>query len=331
MMFKQAAPAKPRVPTECSCLLTKTVIVPPPTRTVETHKIITKTSTVIEYDNQSSTLTLAGATTIINSTSTETTVLPSTITQQTTLMETMWITERTTTTLTDATQTVTETVLVTETIYPEPDVSCGNAGIQFAFIRHGYTNGDGQYSSFQVDGIKAKSPTPNEADGTGVSTIIGGLVALYTWSDQATWMEIYGKPRINAQNLAVIHRGYLYAPETGSFEFSMPAVDDITLLWVGEKAYSGWVRENANVVQPYVANGRDTKTFRVFLTQGEYVPIRIVWGNGQTDAKFDFTIKGPNGDPVLSSDTGESPYLVQFGCGADEQKAPKFAPWSQEQ
>ncbi|ODQ50619.1 hypothetical protein SAICODRAFT_46808, partial [Saitoella complicata NRRL Y-17804] len=210
------------------------------------------------------------------------------------------------TTLTTATQTATTTSWVTETIYPAPDLTCGNQGLEFAIQEHRYENTDASYSAFNVEDFKTVQPWY-----TGTTTFLG-----FENGDTYSY-SLYGAPARNTDYIALNHRGYLFARQTGTYTFITPDSDDITIFWLGPQAFSGYTRQNANILQPYNFEGADSHvTAQIDLVEGQYYPFRILYGNGQGNAQFAFNVYAPDGSLIISRDTSKaaSPYLVQFSC-----------------
>ncbi|KAK6500071.1 hypothetical protein TWF481_010429 [Arthrobotrys musiformis] len=210
----------------------------------------------------------------------------------------------------------TATTTVIQTGFPTPDLTCSNQGLEFAVYSHNYVNTDAPtYSNFDVAYFKT---APNVLNGTTTKLGIVDGTNL-----------IYGQSVPKMDYTAINHRGYIYARQSGSYTFNAPATDDITFVWVGASAYSGFTRANANIEQGYISSGAPAKDYTVSLTAGNYYPIRIIWGNGQQNAQFDFTVTAPDGEVIISRDTAvASPYLVSHSC--DGTTAPAFAAFGQE-
>jgi GLEYA domain len=139
-------------------------------------------------------------------------------------------------------------------------------------------------------------------------------------------MSIYGSPIVDPGFLIVNHRGFLFAPQSGTYTFQFGLTDDIALLWVGLVAYSGWNRTNAAMV---AVNSVPGATVAVPLIAGTYTPIRVVYGNAPGFASFVFSITAPNGTVLLSSENNPgSTFVFQFSC--DGTSAPPFPPFGSE-
>jgi len=202
---------------------------------------------------------------------------------------------------------------------PTPDLSCGNQGLAFAFYDNPYYNGDDTYSNFDPTYFKNANPKYG-----GVTTTLG-------FTSPGGEGSIYNSPPVDESYLTINHRGYVFAQETGLYTFSTPRSDDITIVWIGSIAYSGWNRQNANIVQPYVSDsngGATPVSYSVLLTQGQYYALRIVFGNAQENAAFALTITAPDGSLIIGEDTTASPYLVQYSC--DLTSAPIYPAFGQE-
>lgn len=114
--------------------------------------------------------------------------------------------------------------------------------------------------------------------------------------------ELYGN-NVNINLATVIHQGFFLAPETGDYTFSFGQADDVVLLWLGQTAYSGWTRQNADVERTYLAaGGGQTQTTKT-LQKGRYYPMRVAWADQGGGVGMSLTISAPDGT-VLSSDDG---------------------------
>jgi hypothetical protein len=126
---------------------------------------------------------------------------------------------------------------------------------------------------------------------------------------------------------------YLWACETGTWQFNISSVDDLVLGWVGDKAYSGWTDGNADAraVWSFVKQVRTgSASFAVDLDGGAFVPIRFVFANAQGGGSFGLNITSPSG--IVVHQTGrdtDNGWIVRYSCFAPE--APRFADFGKEQ
>ena len=102
----------------------------------------------------------------------------------------------------------------------------------------------------------------------------------------------------------------------------MPSVDNIAMVWVGPKAYYGYTRNNADIVQTYVSTGGQPVQYKATFTAGQYYPFRVMYANGGGPGNFKLSITGPDGKVIIDDKTTSSPSIVQFSC--DGVSAPKF-------
>lgn len=197
-----------------------------------------------------------------------------------------------------------------------PPPLCNNQGLQWAEYpnNQGATAG-GKYESFNP--AVYKSQTPN-AD--GITATVGGIN-----SQGGQLTSVYGSSvQFPGDFFALDHKGYIFAPTTGTYKITISEVDDVVFLWTGPNALSGWDRANADLI---VGLG-ETQTKTVDVTAGRYLPIRIMFAQGQGLAKFRLSIAAPDGSALVDSDTQQSPYVLQFSC--DRLSGPVFSAWGSE-
>ncbi|KFY41684.1 hypothetical protein V495_04833 [Pseudogymnoascus sp. VKM F-4514 (FW-929)] len=200
---------------------------------------------------------------------------------------------------------------------PMPDLSCGNQGLQYAFYSN--TKPDGSTNLFTGTGYPTFDPAKFKTDPlqySGTTPSIGFSSAT----------PIYGNAPTDPNYTVINHRAYIFAQQSGTYTFRLPLVDDISILWVGPAAYSGFTRANANIVQSFVSGAQTPVTYTVTFEEGKYYPMRVIWANGGGAGVMSFELKGPDGKVIIDASTTEpSPFLVQYSC--DETTAPRFAPF----
>ena len=69
------------------------------------------------------------------------------------------------------------------------------------------------------------------------------------------------------------HQGYIFAQQTGTYTFTASKVDDARVLWVGPKAYSGWIRSNGDL-DIAINNEGSNGSFTYDMITCQYVPVR---------------------------------------------------------
>ncbi|KAM5387453.1 hypothetical protein ACJA88_001805 [Fusarium oxysporum] len=211
---------------------------------------------------------------------------------------------------TSATETKTTT-----SAEPTADQSCDNAGLEYAIYEHTFYNSDPpHFSSFDPTFFHTATPTFQ-----GETTRIG--IPPGTASD--TSFAIYDdSPVQRFQYKAVNHQAFLYAPDTGDYKVTIPNSDEITLIWFGTKAISGWTRQNADLEQDYP--GGTSKSFTIHLTAGTYTPFRLLWANAQGDLNFIAEVQAPDGTVIVNGDGSNNRYFVRFACDESTPSFPAF-------
>ncbi|CAF3538567.1 unnamed protein product [Fusarium graminearum] len=284
-------------------LVTATVV-PVPT-SAESSTIISESETEHESSTliESSTL----ATVVIQ----ETTTAADTSAAETSAAETSATEAGTTTAEVETSGTAT----TTETALPTADQSCDNGGLDYAIYTHQFYNADApHFSDFDPTYFHDATPTYK-----GVTERIG-IQPETDWTKPFTIYE--GSPEQMFQYKAVNHRGFLYAPETGIYEVTVPNSDEITLVWFGNKALSSWTRDNADLEQDYP--GGTSKTFELELQAGTYTPFRLLWANAQGELNFIAEVKAPGGQVIVNGDGADNKYFVRYDCGRTTPTFPDF-------
>ncbi|KAM0228950.1 hypothetical protein ACHAPO_010357 [Fusarium lateritium] len=210
---------------------------------------------------------------------------------------------------TSATQTTTETAA------PTADQSCDNGGLDYAIYSHQFYNSDPpHFSSFDATYFHDATPSYQ-----GITERIG-IQPNTDWTKPFTIYE--GSPNQMYQYKAVNHRGFLYAPESGTYEVTVPNSDEITLVWFGDKAISTWTRANADLEQDYP--GGTSKHFSMHLEAGTYTPFRLLWANAQGELNFIAEVKAPSGHVIVNGDGADNKYLVRYSCDGNTPSFPEY-------
>ncbi|KAL9116793.1 MAG: hypothetical protein Q9187_006675, partial [Circinaria calcarea] len=173
--------------------------------------------------------------------------------------------------------------------------------------------GDTLYTSFKPERFKSVKP-----EGTGTTKVVG----------LSQTNNIYGYKPSRPEYVTVIHRGYVFIPQTGVYTFTAPTPDDFSAIWVGRQSDSGYDRASANIIVVFGSpqTGKPSP-YKATFNQGDQVPLWITFANGGGPGAFKFSITAPDGTIIVSEDfTKESPFLLQYSC--DSESAPKFGPWA---
>ena len=188
---------------------------------------------------------------------------------------------------------------------PPVDTSCDNAGFRYAMIRHNFFNNDAPtYTSADVDYFRTANP-------------------VYVGRVQRIGTPGYpGAPDLELEFMAFNHEAYVYAKIAGEYTITVPFVDDIVFIWVGEHAYESWTRANADGEVGIGAGS--VLVVRFQLAAGDYVPIRILFVNGQGGRGLDLTIRNPDGDSIAGSEGIDDEYIVTGTCSDVAPDFPAF-------
>ncbi|KAG9689108.1 hypothetical protein KCU95_g11895, partial [Aureobasidium melanogenum] len=217
------------------------------------------------------------------------------------------------------------TTATVQIIYPTPVTTCGNTGIAYAGYTNSFAGGQSTYGYPKFNPTVYKSAKPTQ---TGVTNYIAEV------NSGSSNVAYYGQ-KTSTQNWVIDHTFYVFARQDGYYSFNIPYTDDIQMVWYGDKAVSGWTRDNADIIQFWSSQiaTQTPQTVAVYLTTGSYLPLRILFANGGGAGELDFNIYAPDGSTVLASNRGmgtgsSSIDIVQFPCNGT--LGGKFPAWGSE-
>lgn len=188
-----------------------------------------------------------------------------------------------------------------------------------------HVNGD-VYSLYDPTYLKDPSVngTSQTVYGTGVSKLVGGFQTSCPSGASGNVSYYAGTFTYSCFQFSLNSRGYVWIHTTGVWTFTITGADDAVILWAGQYAQQGWTKPNANISLAFsYKTGAPGTSFSVSLTQGTYLPIRLVSCQASGGAGYYFSIADPNGITLVDSNTAASPYVVQYSC--DGTSAPKYA------
>jgi hypothetical protein len=199
--------------------------------------------------------------------------------------------------------TVTVTPTATNLLCPSttPDTSCGNPGLEWAYYTNEFVTND--LSTY--DPVYYKTQLPGEAE--GVTTNAGGISG--TCASTASKYSFYGHSEL-CDEFTLNYRGYIYAPQTGTFTITVTAAKNLLLVWAGPDAYSGYMRDNAIIDVTYNTLPAGGKPANYAANAGDYIPLRIMFSQGSGPFEFDVKVTAPDGTVILSDSSAASEYLV---------------------
>ncbi|CAI6092426.1 unnamed protein product [Clonostachys chloroleuca] len=183
---------------------------------------------------------------------------------------------------------------------PAADQSCNNAGLDYAIYKHSFYNPDPpKFSSFNGSSFRTAVPTfIGETNRIGIKPGVNPYFPPFSIYND-TPPQLY-------QNTAVNHRAFLYAPSTGTYRITVPNSDELTLVWLGDKAISGWTRGNADLEQAYISKGTAPRRFSVNLEGGSYTPFRLLWTSAQGAFSFIAEVRDPDNKTNVNGEGADS-------------------------
>lgn len=160
---------------------------------------------------------------------------------------------------------------------------------------------------------------------------------MYQDTTVAIDFEVFGSPftgydgsqSLPSTYFVLNHRGYIHAVQGGTYTFTSQLADEIVLYWLGDKAYSGWTRANADLSDASASpTSGQLITYTAELEQGHWYALRLLFANAQQLARENTQITAPDGTVILGADSVANPYVVQYSC--DGTAAPMYPPFGQE-
>ncbi|KAF3934631.1 hypothetical protein ABW20_dc0102393 [Dactylellina cionopaga] len=303
--------------------VTETNDTPSTVTITEPGNTFTEPASTVTITAKPSTITITDVTTVITTVtetgaaSTTTTSAPPDTTTTTTGADTppptITITRTWTGTTTSATTIIptdpsgTRTVIDFVTPGPLPDASCNNIGVGVAMWQNIYPNvGSTVLANFDPNHFKSIPPISSTT--TNAVGCTGGCLNPYNLA--------FG--HVNEYLLTLVFRGFFYAPVTATYVFRLFGVNDGAYLWLGQKAYTAWNRDNYNGRAWWDGSiNYATTIVSIPLTAGSYLPIRIQYADGGGGGQFSLEAHIVNPDSSLTyyiQPQQTTNYLVQFPC-----------------
>ncbi|KAK6544349.1 hypothetical protein TWF694_001050 [Orbilia ellipsospora] len=200
--------------------------------------------------------------------------------------------------------------------FPAPDNSCSNGGLGVASYTNIFKN---VANTVPLVNIAGWDPTYFEtavALGVNATTTIG-----LDDTSRTAPVGFYHPDGI----FALMYRGYFYAPFDGTYSFNISNMDDILQVWTGNKSVDGWDGTNIDVQGKLctscpAGSQSPAGSFSTFLSAGTFFPLRLLYGNGGSVAKFTLEVTDQDGFYYLRHGL-PSAYFVQKDC---DDLAPPF-------
>ncbi|KAF4549262.1 GLEYA domain-containing protein 2 [Elsinoe fawcettii] len=212
--------------------------------------------------------------------------------------------------------TTSKTVTV-RVVYPTPSCGSSTGAASYAMYTNSFMGGQ------NTNSYPAYTPTIYKT----ITPMASG-VANYIAEDNADTAAttIYGRANTDGRQLVVQHTFYLYAGRgTGYYYFQFPYSDDISLLWVGDKATTGWTRANNDLLQFWNGQPQTPVTASFYLAANSWTPVRIQWANGGGQGDLQFSIIDPMGNYIAYSNPLQNsgllaPQILQNSCTTSQVK-----------
>ncbi|EPS40483.1 hypothetical protein H072_5678 [Dactylellina haptotyla CBS 200.50] len=200
-------------------------------------------------------------------------------------------------------------------IGPKPDGLCENLGLQGYVTDVTYPNNATHVlPGWNVTHFKTTAPSK-----TVNTTSIGCAYPCNSPQGLTT----------NNGNMALMYRGFFWAPRAATYTFNFTNVHSGIWLWTGSTAYSGWDLTNFDVsaVMASPSSLPANASWTIELEAQSYTPMRILYGDGDAGGSFTLEITDEDGNYYLTQDQ-YSDYLLGYVCDSDIEQF--FTPWGQE-
>ncbi|EPS41824.1 hypothetical protein H072_4235 [Dactylellina haptotyla CBS 200.50] len=207
------------------------------------------------------------------------------------------------------------TISIIDFATPEPtaDLSCSNGGMQVAIYETPFLNAAGGSAVGWVyeyfGGIQPYDNKTTNSLGFGTAGVLDPNPP-YGFATRASFQD--------GAVFALNFRGYFYANTTQTYTIKVANADDRLGVWTGEKAYTKWSTSNADILGFFVE-----VSFEVSLNAGDYMPLRVIYGNGGGYATYDLDITGAD-DIVYVQTHTPSDFLISQSCDGIADPFPPF-------
>ncbi|GMM31808.1 hypothetical protein DAMA08_045530 [Martiniozyma asiatica (nom. inval.)] len=159
----------------------------------------------------------------------------------------------------------------------------------------------------------ANSYTTKNAYGTAYSVTQPQLSYTYNLFAPAT-TEIFGVPGVEFNHFVAEYMGYFKAKESGMYSFKINGLDDGAMIFFGTQTAFNACGPQVSVPDaswneylmwgknPWDIDSETSDIGYVFLEEGFYYPMRLVYINNGENALFDFDITTPSNEVIVNFD-----------------------------
>lgn len=222
--------------------------------------------------------------------------------------------------MSDQTTTVTYTPTVTGTsciVQPTAvDTSCGNQGMEWSI----WADPSHEFL-YEPAALQTSAPS---LSGASTAPAVGSLSG--SCDDASSPIQLYDARLSSCAWWTLVHRGYVYAGQTGVYTFAIPGtIDDEVYAWVGATAVAGYSSANPSLQLSY---NLQQPSFQYSASAGDYIPLRVQFSQGPGLFTFALEVSQPDGSVLIASDGSSGlKNVVQFGC---DGATTSWLPWGAE-
>ncbi|TIA36916.1 hypothetical protein D6C78_05090 [Aureobasidium pullulans] len=123
-----------------------------------------------------------------------------------------------------------------------------------------------------------------------------------------------GSANVPASYFVLNHHEYIFAQVDGDYTFTIPHIDDITFLYLGDDSIRGYGLNDLDAKAVCCDAPANSASVTYTLTTGQYLPFRLVFGQQGRPVVFSFSITAPDGTVILDAGTQDSKFVVQYSC-----------------
>lgn len=161
----------------------------------------------------------------------------------------------------------------------------------------------GDVLNIQLDDFVANDYT---TDQTILTTATGVTAPNFSFALNLVSQTIYGGLVIRLSNVLIEYKGYFQATETGVFRVTFNQMDDGAFLWLGSEAAFNCCQQTIpeQSYDDVLLAVRDDGSYAsyVYLEEGTFYPMRIVYINVALASIMQFQIMAPSGDIYTNFD-----------------------------
>ncbi|KAM4063646.1 GLEYA motif domain-containing protein [Hirsutella rhossiliensis] len=110
---------------------------------------------------------------------------------------------------------------------------------------------------------------------------------------------VYGHNVGSREYSVVQHVGYFHPSKKGTYTFNPYETDEAVYIWLGEKAKSGFTKNNVDIARNWGQTLTAPLQYYV-KNAGDYIPFRMLWVNAEGCSGFSLIVNDPEGYQIVS-------------------------------